>query len=79
MTRDTWQRLKSDRYGMGGLVVVAAFALIAVCVWGGLLGQGWSDVSWQPLRKRQYEPLVWHQPAWPGHPAAHTFRHGNCI
>lgn len=45
MTRDTWQRLKSDRYGMVGLVVVAAFALIAVCVWGGLLGQGWSDVT----------------------------------
>ena len=45
MTRDTWQRLKSDRYGMAGLIVVAMFALVAVCVWSGLLGQGWSEVS----------------------------------
>jgi len=45
MTRDTWQRLKSDRYGMTGLIVVVIFALIAVCVWSGLLGQGWSDVT----------------------------------
>jgi peptide/nickel transport system permease protein len=45
MMNDTWQRLKSDRYGMGGLMVVAAFAFIAICVWSGLLGQGWSEVS----------------------------------
>ena len=45
MTRDTWQRLKSDRYGMTGLIVVAIFALVAVCVWSGLLGQGWSEVN----------------------------------
>jgi len=45
MTRDTWQRLKSDRYGMSGLIVVVIFAVIAVCVWSGLLGQGWSEVS----------------------------------
>jgi len=45
MTRDTWQRLKSDRYGMGGLIVVIIFAIIAICVWSGLLGQGWSEVS----------------------------------
>ena len=45
MTRDTWQRLKSDRYGMTGLIVVAVFALVAVCVWSGLLGQSWSEVS----------------------------------
>lgn len=45
MTRDTWQRLKSDRYGMTGLVVVTVFALISLCVWSGLLGQGWSEVS----------------------------------
>lgn len=41
----TWQRLKSDRYGIGGLCVVICFASIAICVWSGLLGQGWSDVS----------------------------------
>jgi len=45
MTRDTWQRLKCDRYGMTGLIIVAIFALIAVCVWSGLLGQGWSEVN----------------------------------
>jgi len=40
-----WQRLKSDAYGMSGLLVVAVFSLIALCVWSGLLGQGWSEVS----------------------------------
>ncbi|MGB5290942.1 MAG: ABC transporter permease [Lysobacterales bacterium] len=45
MKQDTWQRLKSDRYGMSGLLVVAVFALVALCVWSGLLGQGWSEVS----------------------------------
>ena len=45
MMHNTWQRLRKDRYGMAGLVVVAAFALIAICVWSGLLGQGWSQVS----------------------------------
>jgi ABC-type dipeptide/oligopeptide/nickel transport system permease subunit len=45
MTRDTWQRFKSDHFGMGGLIVVIIFAMVAVCVWSGLLGQGWSDVS----------------------------------
>ena len=45
MTRDTWQRLRSDRYGMAGLTVVIVFAVISLCVWSGLLGQGWSDVS----------------------------------
>lgn len=47
MTRDTWQRLKSDRFGMGGLIVVSVFALIALGVWSGLLGQDWSEVSGQ--------------------------------
>ena len=45
MKQNTWQRLKSDRYGMSGLLVVAGFALVALCVWSGLLGQGWSEVS----------------------------------
>jgi len=45
MMLDTWQRLKSDPYGMGGLIVVTIFASVAVCVWAGLLGQGWSEVS----------------------------------
>ena len=45
MTGDTWQRLKSDSYGMAGLLVVTIFFIVAVCVWSGLLGQGWSEVS----------------------------------
>jgi len=45
MMPSTWQRLRSDRYGMGGLLVVILFALIAICVWSGLLGQAWSEVS----------------------------------
>lgn len=45
MTQGTWQRLRSDPFGMGGLAVVTLFALLAVCVWTGLLGQGWSEVS----------------------------------
>lgn len=45
MMWDTWQRLKTDRYGMIGLVVVVFFLIIALLVWSGLLGQGWSEVS----------------------------------
>jgi peptide/nickel transport system permease protein len=45
MMTSAWQRLKSDRYGMGGLLVVILFAVIAICVWSGLLGQAWSEVS----------------------------------
>ena len=45
MTRDTWQKLKSDRYGMTGLIVVMIFAMVAILVWSGLMGQGWSEVS----------------------------------
>jgi len=45
MTFSTWQRLKSDPYGMSGLIVVAIFALVSLCVWSGLLGQNWSDIS----------------------------------
>jgi len=45
MRQNTWQRLKSDRYGMSGLIVVAIFTILAVGVWIGLLGQGWSEVT----------------------------------
>lgn len=45
MKASTWQRLKSDRYGMGGLFIVVFFTVVALCVWSGLLGQGWSEVS----------------------------------
>ena len=45
MMRDTWQRLKADRYGISGFVGVSMFFAVALLVWSGLLGQGWSDVS----------------------------------
>jgi len=45
MMQDTWRRLKTDRYGMIGLIVVTIFFIVALCVWSGLLGRGWSEVS----------------------------------
>jgi ABC-type dipeptide/oligopeptide/nickel transport system permease subunit len=45
MMGNTWQRLKADPYGMGGLMVVSSFFIVALLVWSGLLGQGWSVVS----------------------------------
>jgi ABC-type dipeptide/oligopeptide/nickel transport system permease subunit len=45
VNRTAWQRLKADRFGMSGLVVVAVFMLIAICVWTGLFGDSWSDAS----------------------------------
>jgi len=41
----TWHRFKTDRFGVAGLVIVAFFAVVALSVWTGLLGQGWSEVS----------------------------------
>lgn len=43
--QDAWSKLRTDRYGMGGLIIVVIFALVAISVWSGLLGQSWSDVS----------------------------------
>lgn len=57
MRQDAWRRLKSDRYGMGGLIVVAAFALVALGVWSGLLGQSWSQVtgeSWESASRSHW-------------------------
>jgi peptide/nickel transport system permease protein len=45
MTQNTWRRLRTDPYGMIGLMVVTVFAVLAMCVWTGMLGQGWSEVS----------------------------------
>jgi len=42
---NAWTRLKSDRFGMCGLIIVAVFLLAAVFVWAGLLGQSWSEVT----------------------------------
>lgn len=57
MTLDTLQQLRSDRYGMGGLIIVLIFFLIALSVWGGLLGQGWSDVvggQWESANREHW-------------------------
>ena len=45
MNAVTWRNLRSDPYGMAGLVVVFIFFLVALCVWSGLLGQSWSEAS----------------------------------
>ena len=37
-----WVRLRDDRAGMTGLVVVGLFLAVAAAVWLGLAGQGWS-------------------------------------
>jgi peptide/nickel transport system permease protein len=57
MPQTAWHRLKSDPYGMGGLLVVIIFAVIAICVWTGLLGQTWSDVSgnsWESVSAKHW-------------------------
>jgi len=57
MPKAAWQRLKSDPYGMGGLLVVIIFAVTAICVWSGLLGQAWSEVSgnsWESVSARHW-------------------------
>ena len=37
-----WNRLRQNRAGVTGLVIVMCFFLMALSVWIGLLGQGWS-------------------------------------
>ena len=57
MNKDVWRRLKSDRFGMGGLIIVIIFALIALSVWSGLLGQSWSTISgesWESASKSHW-------------------------
>jgi peptide/nickel transport system permease protein len=41
----TWAKLKADRFGMAGFAIVALFFLLALGVWFGLLGQGWSETD----------------------------------
>jgi len=46
-----WARLREDRVGLIGLAIVAAFALVALAVWLGWLGQNWSVADggrWEP-------------------------------
>ena len=40
-----WRRLKSNPVAMTGLAIVAFFFLIAILVWTGLAGTGWSRIS----------------------------------
>ena len=40
-----WIRLKRDRSGLAGLMIVSLFLLVAVAVWLGWLGQHWSGSS----------------------------------
>jgi len=50
-----WTRLRSDRSGLTGLVIVALFLLLALGVWLGLIGQEWSDAAggrWEPAGPR---------------------------
>jgi ABC-type dipeptide/oligopeptide/nickel transport system permease subunit len=57
MKQDAWRKLKSDRLGMGGLIIVVIFALVALSVWSGMLGQSWSTVSgdsWEGASKSHW-------------------------
>lgn len=53
--RALWSRLRSDPYGLAGLVIVVFFLLLAIGVWLGLLGQDWSAADggrWEPAGPR---------------------------
>lgn len=67
MTRDSihhgthlgqaWQRLRGDRYGMAGLVIVLVFLSMALLVWSGLLGESWSEVTgerWEGVSREHW-------------------------
>ena len=45
MTGVLWQQFRADRFGMTGLIIVVVFAIVSLCVWAGLLGQNWSQVT----------------------------------
>jgi len=47
----TWRRLRRDRAGLVGLLIVGAFFVAALGVWFGLWGQDWAAADggrWQP-------------------------------
>jgi peptide/nickel transport system permease protein len=49
--RRLWSRLRTDRAGVAGLAIVVVFALLALGVWFGLLGQEWAAAAggrWEP-------------------------------
>jgi peptide/nickel transport system permease protein len=46
-----WRELRTDRAGLAGLAIVALYLVLALGVWFGLLGQGWSVADggrWEP-------------------------------
>ena len=49
--RRLWQRLRADRAGLIGLAIVTLFALLALGVWLGMIGQDWA-----PARGGRWEP-----------------------
>jgi len=53
----TWPKLRRHRPGLFGLLLVSAFALIALGVACGLLGQGWSvagGARWEPMSAQHW-------------------------
>jgi peptide/nickel transport system permease protein len=46
-----WRKVRSDKAGLAGFMIVSAFFLVAAGVWAGVLGQNWSEASggrWEP-------------------------------
>lgn len=46
-----WRKLRSDKAGLTGLLIVSGFFLVAAGVWSGVLGQNWSEAGggrWEP-------------------------------
>lgn len=53
----SWARLRDDRAGMAGLIIVGLFLALAVAVSLGLAGQGWSVADggrWEPAGPRHW-------------------------
>ncbi|MEJ8567117.1 ABC transporter permease [Elongatibacter sediminis] len=47
-----WRRLRDDRWGLFGLLLVLGYFGISLAVWSGMAGQDWSAASggrWQPV------------------------------
>jgi len=46
-----WRKLRNDKAGLTGLLIVSGFFLVAAGVWSGILGQNWSEAGggrWEP-------------------------------
>jgi ABC-type dipeptide/oligopeptide/nickel transport system permease subunit len=52
-----WARLREDRAGMAGLVIVGLFLALSVAVWLGVAGQGWAAADggrWEPAGSQHW-------------------------